>query len=304
MPIDFLLPLYFKPLILLDRIYFEIMILAIKYQELLKSRDITLLTKVCTVKAMVFSSSHVWMWELNHKDWAPKNWYFWTMVLEKTLESSLDGKEIKSVNHKGNQPWILIGRTDAPMFWSPDAKSQLTGKDSDAVKDWGQEKWSTEDKMVRQHHQLNEHEFEQTLGDNGQGSLVCCTPRGCRVGHDLVTEQQPGISWSKTKLLLKKINHLLWINQPLRQLAHPRLTLPCPDTKHCMMHGQADIWRVVQWGRASLPCVTGAHVQGFKSCSNGSATGYGYWEHISSLLPSKHYRPPPSIHHVLTGILC
>ena len=162
--------------------------------SVLKNRDITLLTKVCTVKAMVFSSSHVWMWELNHKDWAPKNWYFWTMVLEKTLESSLDSKEIKSVNHKGNQPWILIGRTDAPMFWSPDAKSQLTGKDPDAVEDWGQEKRSTEDKMVRQHHQLNEHEFEQTLGNNRQGSLVCCSPWGCRVGHDLATEQQPGIT--------------------------------------------------------------------------------------------------------------
>ena len=112
MPIDyFLLPLYFKPLILLDRIYFEIMILAIKYQELLKSRDITLLTKVCTVKAMVFSSSHVWMWELNHKDWAPKNWCFWTMVLEKTLESITDSKEIIPVSTKGNQPWIIIENT-------------------------------------------------------------------------------------------------------------------------------------------------------------------------------------------------
>ena len=112
MPIDyFLLPLYFKPLILLDRIYFEIMILAIKYQELLKSRDITLLTKVCTVKAMVFSSSHVQMWVLDHKEgWELKNWYFQIVVLEKTLENPLDCKEIKPVTPKGNQPWIFIGR--------------------------------------------------------------------------------------------------------------------------------------------------------------------------------------------------
>ena len=114
--------------------------------SLWKSRDVTLPTKVCLVKAMVFSSSHVWMWELDHKeDLAPKNWCFWITVLEKTPESPLDSKEIiKPVNPKGNQPWLFIGRTDAEakarILWSPDAKSWLVGKDPDAGKDWRQEK--------------------------------------------------------------------------------------------------------------------------------------------------------------------
>ena len=99
-----------------------------------------------------FSSSHVWMWELDHKEnWAPKNWCFWTVVLEKTLESPLDCKEIQPVNPKGNQPWIFTERTDAeavaPILWQPDAKSWLTGNNSDAGKDWGQQdkKGMTED---------------------------------------------------------------------------------------------------------------------------------------------------------------
>ena len=103
------------------------------------------------------------------------------VVLEKTLESPLDSKEIKPVNPKGNQPWTFIGRTDAeaPILWPPDAKSWLIGKDPDAGKDWGQEeKGVTEDEMVGWHHRLNEHEFEQTLGDSeGQGSLARCSLR-------------------------------------------------------------------------------------------------------------------------------
>ena len=101
-----------------------------------------------------FSSSHVWMWELDHKEgWVLKNWCFWTVVLEKTLESPLDCKEIQPVNPKGNQPWIFIGRTDAeaetPILWPPDEKTWLIGKDPDAGKDWGQkEKGTTEDEMV------------------------------------------------------------------------------------------------------------------------------------------------------------
>ena len=92
----------------------------------------------------VFSSSHVWMWELGHREgWAPKNWCFWTVVLEKTLENPLDSTEIKPVNHKGNQPWIFIGRTDgeaeAPILWPPDVQSWLTEKDPDAGKSWRQE---------------------------------------------------------------------------------------------------------------------------------------------------------------------
>ena len=99
-----------------------------------------------------FSSRHVWMWGRDHKEgWASKNWCFWTVVLEKTLESPLDCKEIKLVNPKGNQSWIFIGRTDAeaPILWPPDVKSRLTRKDPDAGKDWGQEeKWMAEDEMV------------------------------------------------------------------------------------------------------------------------------------------------------------
>ena len=104
------------------------------------------------IQSYVFSSSHVWMWELDHKDgWVPKNWWIWVVLLEKTLESLVDYKEIEPVNPKGNQPWIFIERTDAeaPIFWSPDAKSWLTRKDPDARKDWGQEeKGVTEDDMV------------------------------------------------------------------------------------------------------------------------------------------------------------
>ena len=104
--------------------------------SILKSRDISLPTKVCLVKAMVFP---VWMRELDHNEsWAPKNWCFWTVVLEKTLESSLDFKEIQPVNPKGNQPRIFIGSTgaEAPILWPPDGKTLLTGKDPDAGKDW------------------------------------------------------------------------------------------------------------------------------------------------------------------------
>ena len=157
----------------------------INLDNIQKSRNITLPTKVHLVKAMVFSSSHVWMWELDHKeDWAPKNWCFWTVVLEKTLESPLDSKEIKPINPKGHQPWIFIERTDAgaedPILWPPDAKSLLIGKDPDAGKDRGQkEKGTIEDEMVGWHHRLNGHEFEQAPGDGeGQESLACCSPWG------------------------------------------------------------------------------------------------------------------------------
>ena len=130
-----------------------------------------------------FSSSHVCMWELDHKEcWVLKNWWFWARVLKKALESPLDCKEIKSVNPKGNQPWIFIGRTDAkaeaPILWPPDVKNWLIGKDPDAGKDWRQEeKGTTEDEMVGWHHWLHGHEFEQALwvGD-GQGTLACCSP--------------------------------------------------------------------------------------------------------------------------------
>ena len=110
-----------------------------------------------------FSCGRVWMWELDHKEgWAPKNWCFWTVVLEKTLESPLDCKEIQPVHPKGNQSWIFIGRTEAeaPILWPPDVKSWLIRKDPDAGKDLGQKKGKTEDEMVGWHHWLNGHEFE------------------------------------------------------------------------------------------------------------------------------------------------
>ena len=125
----------------------------------LKSRDIALSIKVLIVKAMVFFSSHVQMWELdNKKGWVLKKWCFWTAVLEKTLESPLDSKEIKPVNHKENQPWIVIGRTEAeaPILWPPDVKNWVIGKDPEAGKDGRkEEKGTTEDKMVGWYHQLN-----------------------------------------------------------------------------------------------------------------------------------------------------
>ena len=110
-----------------------------------------------------FSRSHVWMWELDYKEsWVLKNWCFWPLMLEKTLESPLDCEEIKPVHPKGNQSWIFIRRTDfqaeTPILWPPDAKNWLIWKDSDSGKDWKwEEKGITEDKMVGWHHQLNGH---------------------------------------------------------------------------------------------------------------------------------------------------
>ena len=128
-----------------------------------------------------FSSGHVWMWELDcEESWVLKNWCFWTVVLEKTLESPLDCKEIQPVHSEGDQPWVFFGRTDAkaetPVLWPPHANSWLIGKDSDAERDWGQEeKGTTEDEMAVWYHWLDGGEFEWTLGvGDGQGGLACC----------------------------------------------------------------------------------------------------------------------------------
>ena len=133
-----------------------------------------------------FSSGHIWMWELDYKEgWVPKNWYFWTVVLEKTLESPLDCKEIQPVHHKGNQSWIFTGKTDAeaetPILWPPHAKCWLIGKDHNAGKDWGQEeKGMTEDKMAGWPHRLDGREFGGTPGvGDGQGGLACFNSWGC-----------------------------------------------------------------------------------------------------------------------------
>ena len=122
--------------------------------SILKNRDITLPTNVYSQR-YGFSSSHVWVWELDHKEsWALKKWYFWTVVLDNTFESPLDCKEIQPVHPKGNQSWIFIGRTvaeaETPILWPPDVKSWLIGETPDFGKCWGQEeKRVTEDKMVR-----------------------------------------------------------------------------------------------------------------------------------------------------------
>ena len=142
-----------------------------------------------------FSSGHVWMTELDYKEsWAQKKWCFWTVVLEKTLESPLDFKAIQPVHPKGDQSWVFIGRTDVeaetPIIWPPDVKSWLIGKDPDAGKDWGQEeKGMTENEMAGWHHRLNGHGFGWTPGvGDGQGGLVCRGSRGRRVRHNWATE--------------------------------------------------------------------------------------------------------------------
>ena len=148
-----------------------------------------------------FSSSHVWMWELDYKEsWAPKNWCFWTVVLEKTLESPLDCKEIQPVHPKGDQSWVFIGRIDVlaetPILWPPDVKSWLIGKDPEAGKDWGQEeKGTTEGEMVGWHHWLDGHGFGWTLGvGDGQGGLA----RWSSWGHK-ESDTTERLNWTELK---------------------------------------------------------------------------------------------------------
>ena len=150
---------------------------------LLKSRDFS--NKGLYSQSYGFSSGHVWIWELDcEESRMPQNWCFWTVVLEKTLESPLDCKEIQPVYPKGDQSWVFIGRTDVeaetPILWPPHVKSWLIWEDPDAGRDWGQEeKGMTEDEMAGWHHWLDGPEFEQALGaGDGQGSLACCSPWG------------------------------------------------------------------------------------------------------------------------------
>ena len=164
------------------------------------------------------------MWELDYKEsWTLKNLYFWTVVLEKTLESHLDCKEIKIVHSKRNQSWIFIRTTDAeaetPILWVSSAKNWLIGKDPDAGKDWRQEeKWKTEDEMVAWHHRLNGHEFKRALRiDNWQGNLVCCSPWSHRVRLDWVTE----LNWSFFEMKLLNVGGRL-----IRRDSQPFMLLP------------------------------------------------------------------------------
>ena len=144
------------------------------------------------------------MWELEYKEsWAPKNWCFWTVVLEKTLESPLDCKEMQPVHSKGDQSWVFIGRSDAevetPVLWPPHAKSWLIGKDSDAGRDWGQEeKGMTEDEMAGWHHWIDGRESEWTPGvGDGQGGLACYDSWGSKESN--MTER---LIWSDPSVLI------------------------------------------------------------------------------------------------------
>ena len=161
------------------------------------------------------------MWELDYKEsWVPKNWCFWTVVLEKTLESPLDCKEIQPVHPKGDQSWVFIGRTDVeaetPILWPPDAKNWLIWKDPDAGKDWGQEeKGTTENEMVGWHHRLDGHGFGWTLGvGDGQGGLACC---GSWDPKELDTTEW--LNWTELTIqsnaqtqcnLYQNLRHLCW----------------------------------------------------------------------------------------------
>ena len=235
--------------------------------SILKSRDITLPTKVSLIKAMVFQVV-MYAWELDRKEgWVPKNSCFQTVVLEKTLESPLDSKEIQPVNPIGNQPWIFIQRTDAeaeaPILQPLDVKSWLTGKDPDAGKDWRQKvKRATEDEMVGLHHQLNEHEFEQTLGESeGRGSLACCSY---------------GITKSWTRL-----SDWTELNWELRSSICPNMEL-CP--RHLRMNFKKPSSRE---GGLRVPSDAGCpnpssstHTQSFIHCVPKGAEASGLFPHI------------------------
>ena len=143
------------------------------------------------------------MWELDYKEsWVLKNWCFWTVVLEKTLESPLDWKEIQPVHPKGDQSWVFIGRTDAeaetPILWPPDVKNWLIWTDPDAGKNWGQkEEGTTEDEMVGWHHWLNGNGFGWTLGvGEGQGGLLCCRPWGLKESYMTEWLSWTELNWS------------------------------------------------------------------------------------------------------------
>ena len=146
------------------------------------------------------------------ESWVLKNWCFWTVVLEKTLESPLDCKEIQSVHFEGDQPWDFFGgnyaEAETPVLWPPHVKSWLIGKDSDAGRDWGQEeKGTTEDEMAGWHHRLNGYESEWTLGaGDGQGGLACCDSWGCKESD--TTER---LNWTDSEV--SNLTHISYVTE-------------------------------------------------------------------------------------------
>ena len=212
--------------------------------SIFKSIDIILPTNVGLVKAMVFPVVMLWMWKLDcEESWVLKKWCFWTVVLEKTLESPLDYKEIQPVHSEGDQSWVFIGRADVkaetPIVWPPHAKSWLIGKDSDARRDWGQEeKGMTEDEMAGWHHWLDGRAFEWTLGvGDGQGGLACCNSWG-RKESDM-TEQ---LNWTDT---------IYWsylVVQKVKNLPAMRETWIWPlDWEHALEEGMAFHSSILAW---------------------------------------------------------
>ena len=207
--------------------------------SILKSRDITLPTNVRLVKAMVFPvvmhGCESWcsvMLGFCEESWVPKNWCFWTVVLEKTLESPLDCKEIQPIHPKGDQSWVFIGgsniEAETPILWPPDA-SWLIWKDPNAGKDWGrEEKGMTDEEMVGWHYQLEGHGFEWTPGvGDGQGGLVCCSSWG-RKESDM-TER---LNWTELnagsqalKAILGFQSETFWTSSSIV----PPGSSPCPD---------------------------------------------------------------------------
>ena len=171
-----------------------------QYRQHIKKQRHYFANKSLSSQSYGFCSSHVWRWELDYKEnWTPKNWCFWTVLLEKTLESPLDFREIQLVHPKRNQFWIFIVKIDAEVATPPDVKNWFVGKD------WRQEeKRMAEDEMIGWHHQLNGHEFRQALGvGDGQGSLACCSPWGHKesdMAERLNWTEQVFVGWSQNSI--------------------------------------------------------------------------------------------------------
>ena len=205
------------------------------------------------------------MWELDcEESWVPKYWYFWTVVLEKTLESPLNCKEIQPVHSTGDQSWVFIGRTDVEaetaILWPPDAKNWFIWKDADAGKDWRrEEKGTTEDEMVGWHHGLNGHEFEEAPGvGDGQGSLACCSPWGRK---DSNTTEKP--NWTELMhifgayLVAHMVKNLpalqeTWVRSLVRKIPWKREWQPTPVFLLGEVHGQRSLVGYSPWSCKEL----------------------------------------------------